>query len=188
MPFRSSQNRWGYGALFFHWTVALLIAAQIVIGLYMVNLPPSIAKIKIFLLHKSLGITLLVLVLLRLAWRFFDTPPKLPAALPSWQLRAARLNHFTLYVVMLLMPISGWIFNSASGFPLPWFNLFQLPTIAPVSKPLAAIALLTHQTLFWTLTGLLGLHIGAALDHHWRQHDGVLRQMLPWHSSKRDSP
>ncbi|MEJ2633385.1 MAG: cytochrome b/b6 domain-containing protein [Acidihalobacter sp.] len=85
-----------------------------------------------------------------------------------------------LYLLLVVMPLSGWVYNSASGFPLPWFGLVQLPAIAPTSKSLAAAALLVHKTAFWSLLVLLALHIGAAFYHHWRVGDDVLRRMLPF--------
>ena len=177
---RSTSVRWGAVARFFHWSVALLIVAQATIGLYMIGLPLSLAKLKMFLLHKSLGLTVFALVLLRLAWRLCDARPLPPAGMAAWQQRLARLTHLALYLLLVVMPLSGWVFNSASGFPLPWFGLVQLPAIAPTSKPLAAAALLVHKTAFWSLMALLALHVGAALDHHWRVGDDVLRRMLPF--------
>lgn len=177
---RSTSVRWGAVARFFHWSVALLIVAQATIGLYMIGLPLSLAKLKIFLLHKSLGLAVFALVLLRLAWRLYDARPSPPAGMAAWQRRLARLTHLALYLLLVVMPLSGWVFNSASGFPLPWFGLVQLPAIAPTSKPLAAAALLVHKTAFWSLMALLALHVGAALDHHWRVGDDVLRRMSPF--------
>jgi cytochrome b561 len=177
---RSTSVRWGAVARFFHWSVALLIVAQATIGLYMIGLPLSLAKLKIFLLHKSLGLTVFALVLLRLVWRLYDARPLPPAGMANWQQRVARLTHLALYLLLVVMPLSGWVYNSASGFPLPWFGLFQLPAIAPTSKPLASAALLVHKTAFWSLLALLALHVGAALDHHWRVGDDVLRRMLPF--------
>lgn len=177
---RSTPTRWGVIARFFHWSVALLIVAQATIGLYMVGLPLSVAKLKIFLFHKSLGLTLFALVLLRLVWRLYDARPLEPEGMMVWQRRLARLTHLALYVLLVLMPLSGWVYNSTSGFPLPWFGLLQLPAIAPVSKPLAAIALQVHKAAFWSLMALLVLHVGAALDHHWRIGDDVLSRMLPF--------
>ncbi|APZ44657.1 cytochrome b [Acidihalobacter ferrooxydans] len=177
---RSTPTRWGGLARFFHWIVALLIAIQALIGLYMVGLPLSVAKLKIYLLHKSIGMTILALVLLRLAWRAYDPHPQRPGGMSLWQWRGARLVHVTLYFLLLALPLSGWVYNSASGFPLPWFGMLQLPAIAPVSASLAAVALLAHRAAFIALFTVLMVHIWAALDHHWRLDDDVLRRMLPF--------
>lgn len=177
---RSTSVRWGAVARFFHWSMALLIAVQALIGLYMIGLPLSLDKLRIFLLHKSLGLTVFALQLLRLAWRLYDVRPQPPPGMAAWQQRVARLTHLALYLLLVVMPLSGWVYNSASGFPLPWFGLVQLPAIAPTSKSLAAAALLVHKTTFWSLMVLLAMHVGAALDHHWRVGDDVLRRMLPF--------
>ncbi|EQD54915.1 cytochrome B561, partial [mine drainage metagenome] len=164
----------------FHWLVALGIFALAGIGLYMVDMPLGMAKLKVYLLHKALGVTVLALVLLRLLWRLFDRHPHYPAHMPRWQVGAAHASHALLYLLLLLLPISGWVYNSASGFPLPWFGLLQLPAIAPVSKSLAHVALSVHETAFWVLAAVVLLHIVAALDHHFRHRDTVLARMLPW--------
>lgn len=184
MNWRSTDRHWGLAAKAFHWLVALGIVALACIGLYMVGLPLGMAKLKIFLLHKAIGITVLALVVLRLLWRLVDRHPRYPTRMPRWQVGAAHASHALLYVLMLAIPLSGWVYNSASGFPLPWFGLLQLPAIAPVSKPLAHIALAVHKTAFWALAALVVLHIAAALEHHFRQRDDILVRMLPWRARR----
>lgn len=163
----------------FHWLVAALILAQAAIGLTMVRMDLSPAKVRVYALHKSLGMTILALVVLRIAWRLTCRRPPDPAGMPRWQRRAARATHLALYALILALPLSGWWFNSASNAPLVWFGWFDLPGLtagyAPAWKPRA---LLAHQTLFWSLAALLALHVGAALWHHFRQRDDVLRRML----------
>ncbi len=184
MNWRSTHAHWGLVAKTFHWLVALGIFVMAGIGLYMVGLPLGLAKLKVYLLHKALGITVLALVLLRLLWRLVDRHPRYPAGMPRWQVGAARASHVLLYLLLLAVPVSGWVYNSASGFPLPWFGLVDLPAIAPVSKPLAHLALTVHKTAFWTLAALVLLHIAAALEHHVRRRDTVLTRMLPWRTAR----
>lgn len=189
MNWRSTTQRWGVIAKAFHWLVALGIFALAGIGLYMVGMPLGMAQLKLFLLHKALGVTVLALVVLRLLWRLIDRHPRYPAAMPRWQVGAAHASHALLYLLLLLIPISGWVYNSASGFPLPWFGLLQLPALAPVSKPLARVALDVHEIAFWVLAAVLLLHVAAALDHHFRHRDTVLLRMLPWRTRARtDTP
>ena len=184
MNWRSTHAHWGALAKAFHWLVALGIFALAAIGLYMVGMPLGLAKLKMYLLHKALGVTVLALVLLRLLWRLFDRHPRYPSGMPRWQVGVAHASHALLYLLLLAVPISGWVYNSASGFPLPWFGLIQLPAIAPVSKPLAHLALTVHETAFWTLAALVLLHVAAAIEHHVRQRDAVLARMLPWRTRR----
>ena len=184
MNWRSTHAHWGVLAKAFHWLVALGIFALAAIGLYMVGMPLGLAKLKMYLLHKALGVTVLALVLLRLLWRLFDRHPRYPPDMPRWQAGVAHASHALLYLLLLAVPISGWVYNSASGFPLPWFGLVDLPAIAPVSKPLAHLALTVHETAFWTLAALVLLHVTAAIEHHVRQRDAVLVRMLPWRTRR----
>ncbi|MBU6477102.1 MAG: cytochrome b [Xanthomonadaceae bacterium] len=179
MPLRSTEQGWGALVRAFHWLIAALIVAQGVIGLSMVQMGLTPAKVRVFALHKSIGITILALVLLRIAWRLTEKRPADPPAMPHWQVLAAHAMHFTLYVLILAIPLSGWWFNSASNAPLVWFGWFDVPSLTggydPIWKPRA---LLVHQTLFWLLVTLLVAHVGAALWHHFRQRDEVLRRMV----------
>lgn len=185
MPLRNTDTRWGGVAQAFHWLIAVLIVAQGAIGLTMVELALSPTKIKVYALHKSIGLTVLALALLRLAWRAGNRAPRDPAATPRWQRVAARVSHVALYVLILALPLSGWLFNSASNFPLAWFGLVHLPSqTGHVDAALKAFALTAHLTLFWTLVAVLVMHVGAALWHHYDQRDDVLLRMLPWTRSR----
>ncbi|HET7162497.1 MAG TPA: cytochrome b [Rhodanobacteraceae bacterium] len=179
MPLRSTERGWGALVRTFHWLVAALILAQGVIGLTMVQMGLTPAKVRVFALHKSIGMTILALVLLRIAWRLTERRPADPPVMPPWQRRAAHAVHVALYLLILAIPLSGWWFNSASNAPLVWFGWFDLPSLTggldPVWKPRA---LLLHQTLFWILVALLVIHVGAALWHHFRQRDDVLLRMV----------
>lgn len=179
MRLRSTEAGWGVLLRTFHWLIAALILIQAAIGLGMVQMGVTPAKVRVFALHKSIGLTILALALLRVAWRLGERRPAEPPAMPRWQRRAARAVHCALYALILAIPLSGWWFNSASNAPLAWFGLFPIPSLTggydPLWKPRA---LLAHQTLFWVLVGLLVVHVGAALWHHFVQRDEVLRRML----------
>ena len=178
MPLRSTETGWGALVRAFHWLVAVLIVAQGVIGLSMVQMGLTPAKVRVFALHKSIGLTILALVLLRIAWRLSERRPADPPTMPRWQRRVAHGLHLALYVLIVAIPLSGWWFNSAANAPLVWFGWIDVPSLTggldPLWKPRA---LLLHQTLFWVLVALLVLHVGAALWHHFRQRDDVLRRM-----------
>lgn len=179
MQVRNSIHRWGWVSQLLHWAVVVLIGWLAWLGLTMVDMPISVARINTYALHKSLGLTLLVLVALRLAWRLFAGAPAPVPGTPTWQERIAGLTHVALYVLMFAMPLSGWLFNSASGFPLQWFKQFNLPAIAGRDEALANLSLLVHRWGFWLLMLLIAGHAGAALYHHLIQRDDTLRRMLP---------
>jgi cytochrome b561 len=179
MPLRSTDAGWGALARAFHWLIAALIIAQGAIGLVMVEMGLTPAKVRVFALHKSIGMTILALVLLRIAWRLTERRPADPPAMPRWQRRMAHAMHVVLYLLILALPLSGWWFNSAANAPLVWFGLVDVPGLTrgydPVWKPRA---LFLHETLFWLLVALLVVHVGAALWHHFKQRDDVLKRML----------
>lgn len=171
---------WGPAAKFFHWSTALLIIVMFGLGWLAVSYPMSPTKIQLFNWHKSLGLFILAWVLLRLAWRATHRAPALPAGMSRIERWAARLSHAFLYLLMLAMPASGWVINSAADFPLKWFGLFRVPALVEPDKQLQDAAETIHFTLFWTLLAVVVLHAAAALHHHYVRKDDVLRRMLPF--------
>ena len=185
MNWRNSEEHWGAVAKFLHWTIALLIVLLAIIGWRMISLPNSPDKIFVYAMHKSFGITVLALVAIRLAWRLFaGAAPKPPASFVGWQRGLSGFVHFGLYAVMIAMPLSGWIFNSASNFPLKWFNTIRVPAIVGADPQLKAFAQTAHLWLFWALAVLVFLHVAGALKHHFVDRDDVLRKMLPGRRAK----
>ena len=181
MPLKSDATHWGSLAKFFHWAVVLLILAQATVGLVMVELPRKPSIIGVYSFHKSLGLTILLLAVLRLAWRAFDRRPEEPATMPHWQALAARGGHVLLYGLLFAVPLSGWLFDSASSLrPLVWWGLVEMPSLTggadKAFKPLAEAA---HEWLFWILVLVAAGHAAAALFHHFHDRDEVLRRMLP---------
>ncbi|MGY0618190.1 cytochrome b [Lysobacter sp. A378] len=172
-------HRWSPVSQLLHWTTLVLIVWLAWRGLSMVDMPNTPAKINAYALHKSLGLTLLALMVVRLAWRLLARAPRPVTGTPAWQERIASLTHVGLYVLLFAMPLSGWLFNSASGYPLQWFKQFNLPPIAGRDTGLAELAGNVHQWGFWLLALLVALHAGAALYHHFVQRDDTLLRMLP---------
>ncbi|HEY2394352.1 MAG TPA: cytochrome b [Rudaea sp.] len=177
---KSDADHWGSLARFFHWTIVLLIIVQGTIGLVMVDLPKSPRVIPVFSLHKSLGLTILALALLRLSWRALDPRPAEPAGMPRWQASAARVGHALLYLLLFAVPLSGWWFDSVSALrPLYWFGLFEVPHLTGPDKSLKDLAAATHQALFWLLTVVAAGHAAIALIHQFVVRDNVLGRMWP---------
>ena len=171
-------------AKWLHWLVAVLIVANLGLGLTMVGMPGiTPTKLRYFNWHKWVGVTVFGLVVLRTAWRLWHRPPALPASMPRWERRAAAASHAALYVLMFALPLSGYFYSLAAGFPVVYLGLFPLPVLIepdPVLKePLVAL----HHGLAWTMTALLLLHVGAALKHGFVDRDEVLQRML-WRSDR----
>lgn len=175
----NTPSRWGAGAQLLHWLMAAGILTAMVLGWVMVNLPMGALKFELYALHKSLGFTLLLLVLLRLFWRWINVTPALPQDLPRHERVLAKGTHRLLYALMLLMPLSGYTINSAANFPLNVFGLVQIPNWTPESETLETIASNFHLGFFWGFAILLLLHIAGALRHHFILRDDTLRRMLP---------
>ena len=176
---RNTRARWGALAQLLHWLIAVLIGAQIALGLIGTALPLSMTKLVTLARHKSLGITILALVLVRLAWRALNPSPALPGALKPYERVLARGTHAGLYVLMIALPLTGWIMSSARGFPVSWFNLLQLPNLVGRSTTLYHAMVRVHVLLAIALGLILVLHIAAAIKHHVVLKDETLRRMLP---------
>jgi cytochrome b561 len=179
MLLRNTAERWGAVSQSLHWLIVLLILAQGSVGLLMGDMRNSPDKIQVYALHKSVGLTILVLVVLRLLWRLYAGAPRPVAGTPRWKQRVAAAIHWLLYALLLAMPLSGWLFNSAAGFPLQWFGLFNLPAIASQDPGLRELAGQAHALLFWTLVTVATVHAAAAFHHHLFLRDGTLARMLP---------
>lgn len=180
---KSGPNHWGSLAKFFHWTIVALILAQGAIGLIMVDLPKRPSVIPVYSFHKSLGLTILALAVLRLAWRLYDARPHDPPTMPRWQAFGARAGHALLYLLIFLVPLSGWWYDSVAALrPLYWFGLIHVPPLGgpdPSIPDLKHIAADRHQLLFWILIAVAAGHALMALIHHFHNRDGVLKRMLP---------
>lgn len=179
MSLRSNDRQWGSVAKFFHWVMALLILGNGIFGLLMDLASNPMQKINWLALHKSIGLTVLALFLLRLLWRFGDKRPREEPA-PRWQQVAAHVTHAALYLLIVALPLSGWWFNSVAGKPLQFFKQFNLPAIADANTDISGLAHEVHEYLFWFLVLVLVAHIGGALKHHLFDRDNTLLRMLPF--------
>jgi cytochrome b561 len=174
-------------AIALHWIIAILIVASFALGLYMVELKLSPAKLKLYSYHKWLGVTIWLLVVLRLLWRATHPPPPLPP-MPAWQRRAAIAAHWLLYALLLVIPLSGWLFSSASGFPVVYFEVLRLPDLVPKDKALAQLLQEVHELLNYSLLAVVIAHVVAAVKHHLVDRDPVLHRMLPIVPEPRHKP
>jgi cytochrome b561 len=203
-----ARDRYTMVAIILHWLIALSIVGLIAVGFWMSSTAEALSEmtreerralgpqlVQVFQMHKSMGLTVLVLSLARLAWRLAHRPPALPAAIPGWQKAAAGFTHVAFYVIMIAMPLSGWAYVS-SGFNAEgeafsattmWFGLFEVPHIPLIAeageemrKAIAASAYEMHELLAYAIIALLVLHIGAALKHQFVDRDGVAGRMIPF--------
>lgn len=179
MALRNTDRSWGAPAKLLHWVIALLIFAQFALGWLAVTWRLSPTKLQLYIWHKSFGILILTLVAVRIFWRLLNPVPRLPLQTSPAEQLAARASHALLYGLMLAIPFSGWVINSASGVPFRVFWWFPLPAITPVDKGVEAVAQQIHFALFVVLAALLVAHIAAALRHHYIKRNDVLTRMLP---------
>jgi len=180
MQLRNTTARWGIISQSLHWLVVALVITQFVLGTVAAGLPLGMHKLAMLARHKSIGITILALVLLRLAWRWANSTPALPDDLRPHERVLARATHGALYALLIAMPLTGWIMSSARHFAVSWFGLWQLPDLVPTDPALYRLMVQTHLALAWALGLTASLHLLAALKHHFVLKDDVLRRMLPF--------
>lgn len=176
---RNTVHSWGTPAKLLHWIVAALVFAQLALGWAAVNWRLSPTKLDLFVWHKSTGMLILGLMVVRMTWRSTNVTPSLPADMRPLERLAAQSSHLFLYLLLLLLPITGWIVNSAANIPFRILWLIPLPAIMEPDKAMADAAARTHFVLGIALSLLLAVHIGAALRHHFLKHNNVLVRMLP---------
>jgi len=176
MAAQDRPDRYSSVAIWFHWTIALLIILNLAVGL----LHDSIPALRSWMgAHKALGLAILALTVARIAWRLAHRPPPLPLRTPMWERVLAHGSHTLLYVLMLALPVTGWLMVSG-GKPggIDWFGLFAVPNL-PVSKATGHFGHEAHELLGWVMLALVVLHIAAALRHHLLLRDPVLTRIAP---------
>ena len=174
-------NAYGTVAIGLHWLVAAGAIAAFGVGFTMVDLPFSPARLTRFSIHKWIGVSVFAVMLMRLTWRLGHAPPPMPMALPRWQVALAHAVHALLYALLLAIPLTGWLYSSASGVPTVPFGVsaLQLPDLVERDKALADLLRFIHRTLNYSLATLVGLHVAGVLVHQFTQGPGVLSRMLP---------
>jgi cytochrome b561 len=173
------QRRYSAVAIGLHWAIAALLAANIFLGFFHDAWGRSASSWLMFF-HKSIGIAVLALTVVRLAWRLFRRPPPLDGSLERWEANLARLVHAAFYVLLLALPLSGWMFSSSWGRPNPFFGLVEMPPL-PVAASDGARTLFgeLHEILGFVTIALILLHVGGALKHHLQGHRHLIARMAP---------
>jgi cytochrome b561 len=171
-------DRYTAPAIALHWLLALLLLGSFAMGVYMADLPVSPTRLKLYNWHKWAGATILALSLLRLVWRLTHRPPPDPA-MPAWQARMAHGTHWALYALFFVVPLVGWAYSSAAGYPLVWFGVLPLPDFVPVDKALAEAIKPWHERSAMLMAALVLLHVAGALKHQFIDRDGLIDRMRP---------
>lgn len=176
--FKNTENTYGFVAKFFHWVVSFGIIALIAVGFLMSSMDPSPDKYELYGMHKASGVIILILIFLRLLWRFLGTRVHPVEGLPFMIKLAASVGHFLLYIFMLSMPISGILMSRFGGHDINVFNLFIIPAFAEKSPEIAGIFYQIHTLGVWAFIAIIAMHIGAAFYHHFIRRDNVLMRMI----------
>lgn len=178
MSMKDTRRRFGWLTITNHWLTATLVVLMLFVGFYMANLPRGPEKLQMIGVHKSIGVTVLVLAILRVFWRSRNPMPDMLGNPPAWRHLLARSVQFTLIGLIVLMPITGWIMSSAGGHPVSFFGLFTLPDLVGKSKPLGGAFHEIHEILAFIIIALLVVHVLAALKHAFLDRDSTLLRIL----------
>jgi len=181
---RNSPERYGIISQTLHWIIVVFVSIQFVVGSIAADLPLGMQRLILLSRHKSIGMTIFILMILRLLWRLSNQVPLLPAEMSSHEQRLARLIHWLFYILLLCIPVAGWINSSASNLTVSWFGIFNWPDLVEPDKYIATIAKGTHKILVWTLLAIISLHTMAALRHHFILKNNILIRMIPGFKGK----
>lgn len=178
-PLQRRDDRYGIPAISLHWGMALLVVGGWFVGQWMTDLPFSPLKLKVYSWHKWNGVLVFVLLFVRLGVRWVQPPPP-GEPMPRWQTRLVQAAHVLLYLLLALVPLSGWLYSSAAGFTTVWFGVWPLPDLVPKDAALKVLFRSLHGGLTSALVVVVALHVLAAFKHHVIDRDRVLTRMLPW--------
>jgi len=176
---KNTDVHYGWISIIIHWVMGVLLLGLSVLGVYMVRLPISLSKLRLYGYHKEFGMLVLFLVIIRLIWRLINVLPHLPDDIPQWQEFAAHAMHRVFYLFMFAMPVTGWLITSAAGLPMSVFGLMVMPDLIAANKSVIPMFIFIHKWAGYVLICAILGHTGAALHHHLVKKDGVLRRMLP---------
>lgn len=179
LPIKNTLSRYGTAMMTLHWLMAVIMIGLLVLGLYMVELPFGVKRLRFYGWHKEFGILVLMLACIRMAWRTTNILPPMPPTMPYWQHIAALTVHYAFYFLMIALPITGWMISSASGLSVSFFGLFVLPDFIAPNESLRLLLSQIHKWLAYGLIAAICGHAGAALLHHFYYKDDILRRMLP---------
>lgn len=179
IQWKNSDSRYGVIAQAFHWLIVVLIIIQYQMGKIAEELPQGLDKLILMSRHKSLGITILVLVIARLTWRLMNKPPALPDTVHPVIRVSGKLTHLVLYGLLLALPVTGWLASSAANSPVSWWGWLTLPDLIAPSETRFELIGELHGTLTRILLVIAVIHASAAMLHHFVFKDQVLRRMLP---------
>ncbi len=174
-----SPSSYSTVAITMHWLIALLIFSNVALGFYMASVPKNMpTHDQVLFYHASIGSLIFMLAVFRLGWRLTHRPPALPRTIAKWQRTAAHILHWTLYVLMLIVPLSGYVHRLAGAHTVNFFGLGTLPVFIGKDEPLRVLTHALHESLVWVLCILVAGHLSAALKHYLIDRDGVLQRML----------
>jgi cytochrome b561 len=173
----NGTDRFGWVSRTIHWAMAAGILGMLALGRYITRMEPSLDRLWLYGFHKSVGLVILALVVVRVVWHRISPPPAPLGGVAAWQLRLARGAHLTLYALMLAVPVTGWVGSAATGIDVLWFGV-TLPRIAPVSEVWSEVAFALHEVLTTALIALVFLHVAGALWRAFGHRDGTLRRMV----------
>ncbi len=179
MQIKNTEMRYGLVTIFFHWLIAIIVIAQLTLGLYMTDLPRGILKLKLYGWHKEIGVIILALAISRLLWRSVNIKPEFSFNIPAWQRFAANFVHRAFYFFLLALPLTGWLISSAAGLSISFFGLFLLPDLIAPNKELLPIFEQLHEWLAWGLIIFIVLHVLAVIQHLIVYRENILRRMWP---------
>jgi len=187
MPNQNPPSRYTAVAQTFHWVIAALIVTQFILAWSADDLPLGMHKLALLARHKSVGMTVLMLAVLRLLWRWRHRPPDLPAGMAPIERILAHATHIAFYGLLFAMPLTGWMMSSAKNYSVSWFGWFTWPNLIGQNETAFNVLKSTHEYLSDALFAIAVLHVLAALKHHFWNHDDVLLRMLPSTRSEKRS-